>query len=72
MIVGLGLRNKVSSNIEDMREQRARFEKRQARFVRVDEVGNAVMMAENASRVFGASSRDTNYRDNMVRLISGG
>jgi hypothetical protein len=78
MIVGLGLSNEVNSNIEDMREKRlaaerrARFQKRQARFVRVDEDGNAVMMKENATRGFGASSRDANYTENIKRLVSGG
>jgi hypothetical protein len=72
MIVGLGLRNQVNSSIEDMRQQQlaaerqARFEKRQARFIHVDEDGNAIMMAQNANRAgLGASNRDTNYRENV-------
>ena len=78
MIVGLGLRNQVNSGIEDMRqqqlaaEQQARFEKRQARFLHVDEDGNAIMMAQNANQGLGASSRDTNYRENVERLIGRG
>ncbi len=30
------------------------------------------MMAQNANRGFGASSRDANYRDNVSRLVGGG
>jgi hypothetical protein len=75
MIVGLGLRNKVNSGIEDMRQQQlarerqVRFERQQARFVYVNEDGNAIMMAQNVNRGLGASSRDANYRENVWCLI---
>jgi hypothetical protein len=61
MIVGVGLRNQVNSGIEDLHQQQLSAE-RQARFIHVD---------EDANQVLGASNRDTNYRENMWRLIGG-
>jgi hypothetical protein len=59
MIVGLGLRNQVNSGIEDLHQQQLAAE-RQARFIHVDEDGNAIMMAQNTNQGFGASNRGTN------------
>jgi hypothetical protein len=71
MVNGLGLSNEVNRGIDNMhRNQEAA--RRQATFAHVDEDGNAVMMAQNANRGFGASSRDANYRDNVSRLVGGG
>jgi hypothetical protein len=53
-------------------EQQARFEKQQARFIHVDKDGNAIILAQNTSQGLGASSRDTNYRENVWHLIGGG
>jgi DNA anti-recombination protein RmuC len=60
MVDGLGLSNQVNRGIEDIhRHQEAA--QRQTRLAHVDETaGNAVMMAQNANRGFGTSSRDAN------------
>lgn len=67
----LGLSNEVDRGNDDMRRNQEAAQW-QATLTHVDEDGNAVMMAQNANRGFGASSRDANYRDNVSRLVSGG
>jgi hypothetical protein len=71
MIDKLGTRKEVEKDIRDHRRKRE-FAQRLANFSPADEDGNPVMMTKNATRGFGASSRDANYRENVCHLISGG
>jgi hypothetical protein len=71
MVDGLGLTSQVNRGIEAMHLNQEATE-RQARFIRADEDGqHAVMMAQNATQDFGASSRDANYRENMRCVVDG-
>jgi hypothetical protein len=71
MVDQLGVRKEVDRDIEEMHRNQDAAQQG-ARFANVDEDGNGVMMTRNATRGFGASSRDANYRDNVRRLIGGG
>ena len=71
MIDKLGTRKEVEKDIRDHRRKRE-FAQRLANFSHADEDGNPVMMTKNATRGFGASSRDANYRENVRLLVGGG
>jgi hypothetical protein len=71
MINKLGTRKEVEKDIRDHRRKRE-FAQRLANFSHADEDGNPVMMTKNATRGFGASSRDANYRENVRLLVGGG
>jgi hypothetical protein len=71
MINKLGTRKKVEKDIRDHCRKRE-FVQRPANFSHANEDGNPVMMTKNATRVFGASSRDANYRENVRLLVGGG
>jgi hypothetical protein len=70
MVDTLGINSEVNRGIADMHLDQAAAQQR-TRFAHVDEDGNAVLMAPNANRGYGASSRDANYRENVARLLSG-
>jgi hypothetical protein len=71
MIDALGTRKEVEKDIADHRRKRA-LALRQAQFSHADEDGNAVMITRNATRGYGASSRDPNYSENVRNLLAGG
>ena len=71
MIEELGIMKEVTTSIEGMHRDKEAADRR-ARFSHVDEDGNAIMMARNVNRGFGASSRDPNFKENVRRLVSGG
>jgi hypothetical protein len=71
MINKLGTRKEVEKDIRDHRRKRE-FAQRLANFSYADEDGNPVMMTKNATRGFGPSSRDANYRENVRLMVGGG
>jgi len=71
MVDNLGTRKEVEEDIRDHRRKQ-QFTQRLANFSHADEDGNAVMMTKNATRGFGASSRDANYQQNLSLLVGGG
>jgi hypothetical protein len=71
MIDKLCTRKGVEKDIRD-RCWKREFAQRLANFSHANEDGNPVMMTKNATRGFGASSRDANYRENVRHLVGGG
>jgi hypothetical protein len=71
MINKLGTRKKVEEDIIYHRRKRE-FAQRLANFSHANEDENPVMMTNNATRGFGASTRDANYSENVRLLVSGG
>ena len=71
MVDKLGTRKEVEEDIRDFRRKQ-QLQQKLANFSHADEDGNAVMMTKNATRGFGASSRDANYHKNVHQLVSGG
>jgi hypothetical protein len=71
MIDKVGTRKEVEKDIRDHCQKRE-FAQRLANFSHADKDGNPVMMTKNATRGFGAPSRDANYRENVLLLVGGG
>jgi hypothetical protein len=71
MVDQLGLMAQVEKDIRDHPPKRE-FAERPANFSHANEDGNPVMMTKNATRGFGASSRDANYLENVRLLLGGG
>jgi hypothetical protein len=68
----LGMRKELEKDIRDPCQKRE-FAQRPANFSHADQDGNPVMMTKRkATRDFNASSRDTNYRENVRLLVGGG